>query len=180
MCCTVAHINPARPRAREINCSMPHIRRGAFVLALDNRFDSGTSTLLWQQYPDAHGSRDPILVNNGARSPVRMRGFAGARLSLISEMPAVAAMPDPRPAMSSCLSATPAAIAPLLDGLALSGCWTAFGISPLDRELDKVATGGAQAMATGAHDLWTGHACGRMHGSAEKCPVQAGTSRSRA
>jgi len=126
---------------------MPHIRRGAFVLALDNRFDSGTSTLLWQQYPDAHGSRDPFLVNNGARSPVRMRAFAGARLSLISEMPAVAAMPDHRQAMSSCLSAAPAAVAPLPDGLALSGCWTAFGISPLDRELDKVATSGAQAMA---------------------------------
>src|SRR5678815_5023077 len=109
VCCTVAHINRVRPRAREINCSMPHIRRGAFVLALDNRFDSGTSTLLWQQYPDAHGSRDPFLVNNGARSPVRMRGFAGARLSLISDMPAVAAMPDPRPAMPSCLSAAPAA-----------------------------------------------------------------------
>ena len=56
-------------------------------------------------------------------------------------------MPDHRPAMSSCLSAAPAAIAPLPDGLALSGCWTAFGISPLDRELDKVATRAAQAMA---------------------------------
>ena len=147
VCCTVAHINPVRSRGWRINCSMPHIRRGTFVLALHSRFDSGSSTLLWQQYSDAYGNRDPAPVNNGTRSPVRLCGFVGPRLSLISEMPAVAAMPDPRPAMSSCLSAAPAAIAPLPDGLALFGCWTAFGISPLDRELKKVAPGAAKAVA---------------------------------
>ncbi len=56
---------------------------------------------------------------------------------MISELPAAAPVPD-RPPLSACLSTAPAAIAPGPDGYALAGCWTAFGIGPLERQLDTL------------------------------------------
>jgi phospholipid/cholesterol/gamma-HCH transport system permease protein len=55
----------------------------------------------------------------------------------MSELPAAGVVPD-HPPLSACQSTAPAAIAPAPDGYALTGCWTAFGIGPLDRELDSL------------------------------------------
>ncbi|HEV7821279.1 MAG TPA: ABC transporter permease, partial [Burkholderiales bacterium] len=42
-------------------------------------------------------------------------------------------------------------LAPAPDGFVLSGCWTAFGISPLDRQLDQLpATGKTELVIDGA------------------------------
>ena len=60
---------------------------------------------------------------------------------MISGLSAHAPLPDRRPAMA-CVAATPAAIASTPEGFALSGCWTSFAISPLDRQLDALPIAG--------------------------------------
>ena len=68
-----------------------------------------------------------------------------AKACLIAEITARVERPDNRDGDTAATSPpAPASIVPSSDGLELSGHWTAFGISPLDRRLDSIEIPGAK------------------------------------